>query len=459
MGGDNASSSLSDGLFALPYTHPSSAASTNLHPRPEPGPPLEHGWEHLLYLRVPAIYSTVVPSHQRPMLADHDRLPHEPLDNMIHPLFKFDNWQGLPREKYELLLPALRIATEFMEQRSLLHFWKHILFGELKYDTGTEEWYLAPGPRENWPKSDEDTHIYLTQTIPRVLRLCFRHCPHDAFSFGNEARYQEFCKGVQLQDYPVFDFPRIMLHTHYLYDVEYLSTHGSEDDKHNIYLRLAITLCHELAHITWKYRMKGDYPEPLYEQGDTCAELGRAWEYNILGGVIWTLDHPGYFTTYYRPGGIRKGRESLDARVVVPRWWINMWSRKSTWRCFWHLHPADQLRLPTGHEIGYVYQENNAVDGSTWTLWHYHTPRAFNCIMPKDAPNLIWNLVRPRLQAVLMQEERAARKKARASFFKRRIERARKIWGELREHSSTWNRIRGAISPQPQFRGRRAASI
>jgi hypothetical protein len=262
------SSPLCNGLFALPYLHPQTAAFSDLTPAPGTSSHLEHDYEYLQYLRVPSIHSTAVPFRLRPALACLDSFPHKPLDNKIHPLFKFERWQDLTREQHNSILPALRIATRLMEQHSLLPFWKRIMFGTLAPNPLGNGQYLKGNEYENTLEADAEMHQILTEELPRLLKFGFGKLNVfgvniDAYTFGNEERYQEFCKGNKPSRYfASFNNPRILLHSHFLYDIEYLSAHGSDDDLKNVYLRTAIALCHELAHIVWKYRHNGDFIKP-----------------------------------------------------------------------------------------------------------------------------------------------------------------------------------------------------
>jgi hypothetical protein len=264
------SSPLCNGLFALPYLHPQTAAFSDLTPAPGTSSHLEHDYEYLQYLRVPSIYSTTVPAYRRPKLAKLDRLPHKPLNNIIHPLFRFPKWQDLTEEQHNSILPALRLASRFMEQPSLLTFWKRITFGHLKPvpNNHGKGHYLASTKYEDTPEADAEIHKLLTEELPRLLKFGFSNLDVfgvniDAYSFGNEERYQQFCNGNKPGPYFArFNNPRILLHSHFLYDIEYLSAHGSGDDLKNVHLRIAIALCHELAHIVWKYRNHGDFIRP-----------------------------------------------------------------------------------------------------------------------------------------------------------------------------------------------------
>jgi hypothetical protein len=267
MEGEKTFSLVSDGLFALPYGRSLCAPFSHLTQTPESGPPLEPGYEYLQYLRIPTIQSTAVPAHQRPMLAKLDQLPHEPLPKRIHRLFKLDRWQDLELKQYFSIIPALWLATQFLERRPLLYFWRHLLGGHLAYDK-RKGYYLAHNPVIHTPQADYWTQEFLTEVLPGLLKLSFRKLDgsqrnEDGRAFCSEARYQQYCKTNDSHpSFENFNAPRILLHSHFLYDIEHLSEHGSGDELKHVYLRIAISLCHELAHIAWKWRIGGDLYEP-----------------------------------------------------------------------------------------------------------------------------------------------------------------------------------------------------
>lgn len=54
---------------------------------------------------------------------------HSTLDNDILPLFKFEDWDFQRRDIYEVLKPALRLASLFLSHKATSSFWHTICFG------------------------------------------------------------------------------------------------------------------------------------------------------------------------------------------------------------------------------------------------------------------------------------------------------------------------------------------
>ncbi|KAH7401608.1 hypothetical protein BKA66DRAFT_451037 [Pyrenochaeta sp. MPI-SDFR-AT-0127] len=382
-------------------------------------PPMELGYEYLQKLRIPAVDSVTVPSKQRPFLAHLDkRIACESLTNDVHELFHFYNWLDLEFEHYQLLLPALRVATLLVQQSALSSWWKHTLYGDLRYDPGKGH-YLARSDAELSEGAHDSALPLLNTALPRVLRLGFypvgsRGYQFDGMNFGSTAAFDQFCEGIQDLQPMVFNDPRIMLHSHYLWDLIYLHSCGSAQDLEQIHLRIAITLVHELAHIVWKYRQCGDVTytadgtikEPLHQRTDSIVELGFSWEQFTFGGSIWAIDHPRHMTIYYTPAEVLVDPSAVKTRVVVPRWWVHMWFRKSTWDYFHYLHKSGQLQLPTEAESGYAFRKACSGTCLQWSLYvNGVKQRDLHCMMTEHPAYILWNIIRPRKE----EEERIAK--------------------------------------------------
>lgn len=218
--------------------------------------------EYLKLLKSTDVASAIVSPGWRPQLHKISILPPIPLDNDIHPLFRRSRWPGLQQEYHNLLLPALRIATKFMTEPSLLKWWKHTLFGRVAFDKYGRR-HLVCTPFEVTDYASRQIHTFLEKILPAVLELRFHNLDKqglriDGCAFGNNASYLEFCcehNNKPISWDPFFDMPRIVLHSQYLFSLKYLSKYGSAGEVENVNLRLAITLCHELAHVVWKYRV------------------------------------------------------------------------------------------------------------------------------------------------------------------------------------------------------------
>ena len=52
----------------------------------------------------------------------------------VHPLFAFENWIGLSKDDYDLLVPALQVATMYLKSPGCLSFFATLLFGARTID-------------------------------------------------------------------------------------------------------------------------------------------------------------------------------------------------------------------------------------------------------------------------------------------------------------------------------------
>lgn len=66
------------------------------------------------------------------------------LDNDIHPIFRVDNFHGCPDAVYDVLKPALRLATVLLFSQATSIFWHTLVFGVRKPCGKTTEQYGQP---------------------------------------------------------------------------------------------------------------------------------------------------------------------------------------------------------------------------------------------------------------------------------------------------------------------------
>jgi hypothetical protein len=178
-------------------------------------------------------------------------------------------------------------------------------------------------------------------------------------AFGSREASEQFCKhGNSVATN--LGRPQIYLADYFLNDLKDLQASRSQAlilESGLIHLRLAITICHELAHIMWLHRLKMDasvtnpsdcMPEPLHNHLDHSAELGHSFERHVFGGSIFSTIGAGLIVGYYTPPDA--------SRTAVPAWYVNMWFRKALWQpeIFNRLFEQGELKLPNASESGYV---------------------------------------------------------------------------------------------------------
>ncbi|KAH6875510.1 hypothetical protein BKA58DRAFT_123280 [Alternaria rosae] len=185
-----------------------------------------------------------------------------------------------------------------------------------------------------------------------------------------------------------------------------LSIMGLRYDQEAIFLRIAIIICHEVAHAIWYHRSSIEnlpsptttHNEPLYQLVDISPELGDAWERYIFGGNIWTIDYPGKITTYYYQLDATTGRSDDKTRIIVPRWWVHIFFLQPIWTHFSRLHHQGLLRLPTELESGCAFRKHSPEPSMNWTIYTQGAEQEQACMMTRSVPYLLWNLLRPALE-------------------------------------------------------------
>jgi hypothetical protein len=98
-------------------------------------------------------------------------VPHEDemLDNDVHPIFGKLNWimHLSDFDRYHtLILPALRLASKFLEDPHMLKFWIYLRYGDAAFVNG---WVgIAESPREHDPKIVEKIKGELRNVLGKV---------------------------------------------------------------------------------------------------------------------------------------------------------------------------------------------------------------------------------------------------------------------------------------------------
>ncbi|KAL6170261.1 hypothetical protein ACJQWK_03250 [Exserohilum turcicum] len=236
----------------------------------------------------------------------------------------------------------------------------------------------------------------------------------DACTFGTEATYQQFQCGHEAgYTYPFYDKPTVVLHIQFWVSLVVVE-HKFPTELNTLYLKIAITLCHELAHLVWKYRIQMELPpwsphkafaEPLHTKDERVAELGLSWELHVFGGKLSTIDWPGTSITIYLYGSNLGNSPSRQIAVIVPNWWINIWSSTHTWHNFAKFRATGQLRLPTEAESGYALHNRALGNTTVWSLYHEGRPILHHCRRPDQSTRCFWVVMRPFIQKLSAQYE------------------------------------------------------
>lgn len=301
------------------------------------------------------------------------------LDNSVHPIFARRQFVNLTDKQYHLLFPALQLATKFITEECLQSWWIKVLFGEVK-ENESEEWtdkYFSSPPQESFFTNALGIQEFLMDIV-NVLKFIFDPMEAegvndaDAESFANQRECESALTGSRNEeDESYVDEPRIVLHSRYIINLEYLLNVNAPQAQFEVaYFMFTKTIVHELAHIVYMISLGGKVQEPFYSQADMKAyksscqcpdggELGWSWEMYMFGaGFMWSIEHPRSLSMHHQRqytdsyGHIREDPNQL---IVIPNWWLSLWFRKSVWQNMALLRARNKLRVPSEAESGFIF--------------------------------------------------------------------------------------------------------
>ncbi|KAK1065509.1 hypothetical protein LTR12_004006 [Friedmanniomyces endolithicus] len=212
------------------------------------------------------------------------------LTNDIHPIFSRDNFPGAD---YDVLSPALRLASRIlMSERSLTHYYT-VLFVEVTavpYPAGSGregQVYGALYP-PNYPLSVRQTQLVQQELVNMAKSVKFRR-----MDFGTEGTQgmMESGKSTQRNCYvrPGFHgLPSTVFYSEELYGRlphAYHATMGTDfpDKLLERYFNLVTTLLHELAHSV-RCSVMGHAGETVFIGANALSEAGFDYENAVFGG-------------------------------------------------------------------------------------------------------------------------------------------------------------------------------
>ena len=246
-------------------------------PLDRPSPPHAPWHEGDFYLKrfqLPELHSNQVIHLPNAHLGD--------LNNSIHPLFS-------SLQRYVHLQPALRLASKFLDEPSLLPYWSGLIFGTYHYLPSTSQTFnspcycFLPGPRP------------LGTTQLQLVRNAMLHAArttHYEFGQGPSTDVWAICiRSCTPALQPFLGTGSIIRLSRAFLAVLDPATTLSIPQRLRTSFLLANTLAHEFAHAARNARIHP--PEPPIEDFEPFfydhrrAEVGHAWESVILGGRIF----------------------------------------------------------------------------------------------------------------------------------------------------------------------------
>jgi hypothetical protein len=222
------------------------------------------------------------------------------LDNDIHNIFRIDNWHGCPDVIYEVLKPALRLATQFLTSRATAHFWQTLVFGKREPCEETSQLYHQPCFRIRetvaWDEERQETFKNFLNNQTDTVHFYFHHDPlPPETAYASMGLVKDYKNGLMRKLNEKCHTSRICLHSDFYTTAKKLSLLQYPDPamvlRFNLFL--AICLAHEISHFCEVSGPHHDHPllsEPEVFFGDNkWTESGIAFELKVFGGRIHPL--------------------------------------------------------------------------------------------------------------------------------------------------------------------------
>jgi hypothetical protein len=222
------------------------------------------------------------------------------LDNTIHPIFRLDNWHGCPDAIYEVLKPALQLATLLLTSQSTAHFWQTLVFGKREPCDKTTQLYGQPCFRIKetvaWSEERQNTFKTFLENQIDTVHFYFHHDPlPPEIAYASMGLVKDYKNGLMRKINHKCHTSRICLHSDFYTTAKKLSVLRFREPamvlRFNLFL--AICLTHEIAHFCEVSGPHHDHPllsEPEVFFGDNMwTESGIAFETKIFGGRIHPL--------------------------------------------------------------------------------------------------------------------------------------------------------------------------
>ncbi|KAF2453387.1 hypothetical protein BDY21DRAFT_424569 [Lineolata rhizophorae] len=225
------------------------------------------------------------------------------LGGHIHKIFMRQNWGAeISGEQYENMRPVFHLATRFLTTASILPFWWWIFHGKRTQSRGTVYGY----PNEQYMHEIHDTPESLTaeqvqqvhdrfEELSRIVTFGLKKStPHGqmlrtAVSTSPRFQYDNILKTMSHFD---GTGSHIAIDTAEFFRYQTGVENGNTGLMALSGLRLAINLCHEIAHaVEYARNEYNAYDYQDFIRDNRLMEVGWEWEKYIFGGSIEALVH------------------------------------------------------------------------------------------------------------------------------------------------------------------------
>jgi hypothetical protein len=285
------------------------------------------------------------------------------IDNAIHPIFAKANWMAGYQffdEWYDLVKPALALASKLITDPHMLLWWLHVRHGSPTFLNG------CVGIKEDPENIPSDALEAIARDFEKIAgSVKFTFLCHDdmkgavarystnvhglrrTFENAAESRGYSRPKGMWYNQWSAAEQDTILLHEQY-YHIPFEEDRYESGQQLAHHFQLAATLVHELGHLavqTWRSEISR-FNEPLAHADDGFPEAGNSWENFAFGGHLSEEGNGGppiraEFDHVYPA----QNWSALPITAPVPVDWTARWFLQSTWSNVAELH--ESLKLPT----------------------------------------------------------------------------------------------------------------
>ena len=281
------------------------------------------------------------------------------LDNDIHSIFRVENFHGCSDAIYEVLKPALRLATLFLFSRGTFTFWHTLVFGDRNPCAKTSELYGQPCARISEDVAWTDQHAadfknFLDQQIDTVHFMFHRDPLPPEPAYASMGLVSDYKNGLMRKLNGKCHTSRICLHSDFYTTAKKLSILQYPEPamvlRFNLFL--AVCLAHEMAHFIEVSGPHHDHPlgQPeVFFNDNMWTESGIAFELKVFGGRLHPISSRvdcslGLAVLSYPLKEVYDKEDNI--LYTLPMDYITKLQQKETWECDFSDAGSDIFHVP-----------------------------------------------------------------------------------------------------------------
>lgn len=265
------------------------------------------------------------------------------LSNRVHPMFAHDRFVHCPVDIYNVLAPALRLATHFLTDPTSSTYFLTLTFGEREVCEATSAFvgYQAHRIREDVPWSAElakefDKHVL---EMVKYVEIGFDFIDPPSRIYGLTMCPCDTRRRLPLDDRQRL-FSRTDLHTDFYTTARRSFLLGNNVEPEMVmrfHFFFAVNIVHEVAHFLER---SPTAPAPeAFMNDNTWNEAGAAWEIKMFGGRVHPincrLDCVHGLATYQWPLRAVDDPEGPTVFHAIPMEYIARLQQQDTWEEDW----------------------------------------------------------------------------------------------------------------------------